>query len=259
LSGTPRRWAVAGLDLAWGERRPDGICLLRGSAGRVTDVAVGLTRGDAELREWLRLHLPPDQPVLLCLDAPVVCPNKTGSRPVDRLTHRMFHREQAGAHPTNRTLCARPLSVVAALRREGFSIATDWPATRRAMIEVYPHPATVRWFGLPCTIKYKRGPVAERRREFARLQRLLRAWLKLQAPEIDAHETIGRLLRAKWTKDDEDRTDAVLSALVGWQWATRGVAAVEILGDTRRGFIVLPTEKQPGRSHNSSSPRTHSL
>ena len=127
------------------------------------------------------------------------------------------------------------------------------------MIEVYPHPATVRWFGLPRTIKYKRGPVIERRREFARLQHLLRAWLQLHAPEIAVQETIGHLLRARWTKDDEDRTDALLSALVGWQWATRGAAAVEILGDTEHGFIVLPTEKQPGRSHNSSSPRTHAL
>ena len=255
----PRRWTVAGIDLAWGERRPDGICLLRGDAGRVTDALVGLTSGDAELLEWLRQHLPQDQAALLCLDAPVVCPNKTGSRPVDRLTHRMFHREQAGAHPTNRTRCARPLRIVAALKREGFCIATNWPSKQRAMVEVYPHPATVRWFGLPRTIKYKRGPVTERRREFARLQRLLRAWLQLHAPEIAAQETIGRLLRARWTKDDEDRTDALLSALVGWQWATRGAAAVEILGDMRHGFIVLPAEKQPGRSHNSSSPRTHAL
>jgi predicted RNase H-like nuclease len=255
----PRRWTVAGIDLAWGERRPDGICLLRGDAGRVTNVSVGLTFGDAELLGWLRRHLPLCQVTLLCLDAPVVSPNKTGSRPVDRLTHHVFHREQAGAHPTNRTRCARPLRIVSLLKREGFRIATDWPATRRAMVEVYPHPATVRWFGLPRTIKYKRGPVTERRREFARLQRLLRGWLKLHAPEIAAHETIGRLLRAKWTKDDEDRTDALLSALVGWQRATHGAAAVEILGDTRLGFIVLPTEKQPGRSHNSSSPRTHAL
>ena len=255
----PRRWAVAGLDLAWGERRPDGICLLRGENRRVTEVFLGLTHGDAALIDWLRDHAPQGTATLLCLDAPVVCLNKTGSRPVDRLTHRMFHREQAGAHPANRARCARPLRLVAALQREGFFVATDWPATRRAMIEVYPHPATVRWFGLRCTIKYKRGPVAERRREFARLQRLLRAWLKLHAPEIAGHETIGRLLRASWTKDDEDRTDALLSALIGWQWAVRGAAAMEVLGDTRHGFIVLPEKKQPGRSHNSSSPRTHAL
>jgi lipid A ethanolaminephosphotransferase len=55
--------------------------------------------------------------------------------------------------------------VVRRLQRAGFSVTTDWPATQRALIEVFPHPATVRWFGLPRTIKYKRGPGAARRRE----------------------------------------------------------------------------------------------
>ena len=236
----PRHWAVVGIDLAWGERRPDGLCLLVGARGKVERVTQGLTHGDKELLAWLRRNLPVEIPTLLCLDAPVVCPNRTGSRPVDRLTHRLFHREQAGAHPANRTRCARPLRVAAKLRRAGFSVATDWPRTPRALIEVYPHPATVRWFGLDCTIKYKRGPVASRRRAFAQLQRRLRAWLKQSAPEILTHAPTSELLRARWTKDVEDTTDALLCAMVGWQWAAQGSRALEILGDTRNGFIVVP-------------------
>lgn len=250
----PRRWAVAGIDLAWGERRPDGVCLLQGGPGGFTHIAHDLVRGDAELRQWLRDHLPADRPALLCLDAPVVCPNRTGSRPVDRLTHRLFHRVQAAAHPANRVLCARPLRVAAGLRRAGFSIATDWPSTPRALVEVYPHPATVRWFGLDRTIKYKRGPVAERRREFARLQSLLRAWLGRHAPELAAHPATCSLLREPWTKDTEDRTDALLCALIGWQWATGGRRAMEILGDEQSGFIVLPETKQPDRSATEFPP-----
>ena len=242
----PRRWAVAGLDLAWGEHRPDGICLLRGEGTRVVAVQHALTHGDAALLAWLRQHAPPREPLLLCLDAPVVCPNRTGARPVDRLTHQLFHREQAAAHPANRALCARPLRVVRQLQRAGFSIATDWPATRRAIIEVFPHPATVRWFGLLHTIKYKRGPVAARRREFTRLQRLLREWLGAQAPEILDHAATRALLRTPWTKDTEDQTDALLCALLGRQWAVDGKRSLEILGDHRRGFIVVPKAKQPG-------------
>lgn len=236
----PRVWAVVGIDLAWGENRPDGVCLLRGARGKVEHVAHALVQGDEELLAWLRQTLPAEIPALLCLDAPVVCPNRTGSRPVDRLTHRLFHREQAGAHPANRSRCGRPLRVVAKLRRAGFSIATDWPRTPRALIEVYPHPATVRWFGLDRTIKYKRGPVALRRRAFARLQRLLRRWLEQTAPEVMSQQPTRELLRARWTKDIEDMTDALLCAMVGWQWAVRGSAEMEILGDTRRGFMVIP-------------------
>ena len=45
----PRRWAVAGIDLAWGERRPDGICLLQGEAKRVIGLSHALTHGDDAL------------------------------------------------------------------------------------------------------------------------------------------------------------------------------------------------------------------
>lgn len=241
----PRRWAVAGIDLAWGERRPDGLCLLRGEGRRVVGVSYTLARGDAALLAHLHGHVPPGEPALLCLDAPVVCPNRRGARPVDRLTHRLFHRVQAAAHPANRTLAARPLRVVRRLQRAGYDISAGWPAAPRALVEVFPPPATVRWFGLGRTIKYKRGPAAARRREFARLQRLLRAWLADQAPEIAGNLPTRRLLRTAWTKDTEDLTDALLCALVGWQWAVRGRRSLEILGDLRGGFIVVPRARPP--------------
>jgi predicted RNase H-like nuclease len=246
----PRRWTVLGLDLAWGERRPDGLCLLAGEGRRVRRVCHSLVHGDDELLAWIGHHLPAPHPALICLDAPVVCRNRTGSRPVDRLTHRLFHREQAAAHPANLTLCPRPARVVRRLQRAGFRVATDWPATPRALIEVFPHPSTVRWFGLPRTIKYKRGLVAARRREFARLQDLLRVWLTRHAPEIAAQSDTRDLLSRPWTKDLEDQTDALLCALVGWQRITHGAASLEVLGDLRTGFIVVPKQKQPGWLHN---------
>jgi predicted RNase H-like nuclease len=236
----PRRWAVAGIDLAWGERRPDGICLLHGEAKRVVGLSHALTHGDDALLDHLHAHLAPGVRTLLCLDAPVVCPNLRGARPVDRLTHRIFHRVQAAAHPANRVLAARPLRVVRRLQRAGYDISTDWPATPRALVEVYPHPATVRWFGLDRTIKYKRGPVAARRRAFARLRNLLRRWLENCAPEIAQHHPTAALLRSRWTKDREDMTDALLCAMIGWQWAVQGRRSLEILGDRRSGFIVVP-------------------
>jgi len=236
----PRRWAVAGIDLAWGERRPDGICLLHGEAKRVVGLSHALTQGDDALLDHLHAHLAPGVRTLLCLDAPVVCPNLRGARPVDRLTHRIFHRVQAAAHPANRVLAARPLRVVRRLQQAGYDISTDWPATPRALVEVYPHPATVRWFGLDRTIKYKRGPVAARRRAFARLRNLLRRWLENCAPEIAQHHPTAALLRSRWTKDREDMTDALLCAMIGWQWAVQGRRSLEILGDRRIGFIVVP-------------------
>lgn len=244
---------IVGLDLAWGERNGDGLCLLRAkeslSSGRhqVEVAASAHVHGDVALFAWLEAHVGDvgkDMPALVCVDAPLVCPNATGARPVDREAQRRFARFHAGPHPANAARCVRPLRVAADLR-ERLGFALDWRLERsaspaRLALEVFPHPATVRWFGLERIVKYKRGPVATRRREFGRLQKCLRTWLTTKNPGLAETDTLAELLTARWTKPTEDRFDALLCALVGWQhWRTAG-GGTEVLGDTATGFLVVP-------------------
>ena len=50
------------------------------------------------------------------------------------------------------------------------------------------------------------------------------------------------LLRLKWSKPVEDRTDALFCALIGmWHWMHRGKRS-EVIGDRKSGFILLPEE-----------------
>ncbi|MFM7817521.1 MAG: DUF429 domain-containing protein, partial [Verrucomicrobiota bacterium] len=72
---------ILGLDLAWGDRNPDGVALLE-----VTDTSARLVdsrrvQGDEALLGWIEQSAPRSEPALLLIDAPVVCPNATGSRP----------------------------------------------------------------------------------------------------------------------------------------------------------------------------------
>ena len=76
-----------------------------------------------------------------------------------------------------------------------------------------------------------------------RLQRNLRRWLAARASDIAAHGDIAALLKSPWTKDNEDRTDALLCALIGWQWTTKGRPSMEIVGDEATGFLVLPEKE----------------
>ena len=231
--------SIIGLDLAWGERRPDGMCLLRGGDRRAQVVRHDLVFGDEALLAWFRGHVPAG-PALVMVDGPIVCPNPAGSRPVDRLTHTLFGRFHAACHPANATKCPRPARVAARLAELGFTVG--WAPARgsRLVAEVYPHPAMVRLFGLDRIVKYKQGPVTGRRREFRRLQRLLRACLAVQFPEVSPSAETRRLLRAPWTKHVEDRTDALFCALLGWQhWRDRGRSS-EVIGDRATGFILLP-------------------
>jgi predicted RNase H-like nuclease len=63
-------------------------------------------------------------------------------------------------------------------------------------MEVYPHPAMIRWFGLERILKYKRGTVAERRREFRRYQSLLHSCLQFRFPELHLGTVGEELLEA---------------------------------------------------------------
>ena len=60
----------------------------------------------------------------------------------------------------------------ATLAKKGVSGRLENAGGGRWVAEVYPHPAMVRMFGLPRIIKYKKGSVAERRKEFSKIARL---------------------------------------------------------------------------------------
>lgn len=190
-------------------------------------------------------------PALLAVDAPLIVPNRTGSRPVDRLTHRLFHREHAGCHPANRRLVQRPPRLAARWRRQGYEPdpAPGSGAVRR-QIEVYPHLACIRFFGLARILKYKRGTLMSRTRELNALRRHLARHLGGEHPPMMADKRLRALLRpAAWTKDDEDLLDAVLCACVGMAHAAR---RTDVLGDARTGFLVLPQADQGRRTSSNT-------
>lgn len=234
--GFGRQVRVLGIDLAWGDRNPDGLCALAVNGRKARLIYSGLSRGDEPLLDWVRGQAG-DGPVLLALDAPVVVPNVVGMRLVDRLAHVHFGRYKCGCYPANQELCARPCRLVRKLEALGFQPGWLGP---RSLAEVYPHPAMVRWFKLPERIPYKKGRVAEKRHHFGRLQSLLKAWLSREVPGLECSEELNSLLDQPWSKGSEDRTDALFCALIGyWHLMYRGRRS-QILGDAAGGFLLLP-------------------
>jgi predicted RNase H-like nuclease len=125
----------------------------------------------------------------------------------------------------------------------GFRIGWDFSVAKepdKLMLEVYPHPAMVRLFNLKERIAYKRGRVAERRIQFARLQCLLRELLRGRFQRVRLDPETDELLNCAWSKNVEDQTDAFFCALIGyWHWIHLGGKS-EILGDLASGFILIP-------------------
>ena len=231
---------IIGIDLAWGERNRDDMCTIHFTRDGVYVEDFAYPHGDDQLIEELQQRLSPSSRALLTVDAPLVVPNRRGSRPVDRLTHRLFHHQHAGCHPANAERCSRPPRVLRALRRLGFRPGWDLTAHRRVVAEVYPHPALVRMLQLPRIIKYKRGPAASRHEEFRRLQRGLQTAIPLLFPMLELRDATPQLLVQPWSKQVEDLTDGLVCALIGlWHWRFRGRRS-QILGNRRTGFILLP-------------------
>lgn len=231
---------IAGVDLAWGERNPDGVALLRVSNRQVRLEDCRRVQGDGELIGWVRDCIPASDPALVLVDGPLICPNPTGSRPVDRETHRRFGRHHAGCHPASLSRCPRPPRIAQELVRLGFRLGHDLQQDSRVLAEVYPHPAMIRLFGLERIVKYKRGPAPRQRREFRRLQTLIGHWLRSQFPELAVQSPVTRLLTAPRSKEAEDCLDAFFCALIGLHhWRHRG-RRTEILGDLATGFLLVP-------------------
>ncbi len=229
---------VVGIDLAWGLRQSDAVAWIAAEPGKSTLALCDAVHGDDALLNEIAQLTASAARAILAIDAPIICRNETGARPVDAATHRVFHRQHAACHPSNLRLCPRPAALGPKLEREGFTL--DWDlAHQRIAFEVYPHPATIRFFGLERIIKYKRGPVAKRREEFRKFQALV---LRLvETFQLIPDGSVLTALEADWKKSVEDRVDAILCAIIGWNhWLNRGEES-EILGDRETGFLVLPT------------------
>jgi len=223
---------IIGIDLAWGSRMPDALVKLEGTS--FTDSQY--LQGDEAFFEYLDT-IP--GPLLLAIDAPTLCINEMGSRPVDKECSALFRKQEAGCHPVNRKLCQRPLEIAERLAERGIELSSVLTHTRHA-IEVYPHPAMVRFFGLEKTIKYKRGKVAEKRVEFALYQELFRSFLARDLPELIWNSILEECLDRPWSKRVEDLLDAYLCACIGyWHEKYQGKRS-EILGDPVTGEMLLP-------------------
>jgi predicted RNase H-like nuclease len=241
--------SIIGLDLAWSERNPSGLAALRlnASAATLELVATESLISDTEIVDWLEARRQPL--TVLGIDAPIIAcnPPKT-ARACDKDLSRDFARFEAGAFPANREKCRRPVGLRRKLEAKGFD-PDPWSAPGKVgcwQLEVYPHPAQVVLFQLSKTIKYKKGPVAARRKGLCRLAEEIKGKLGqltpglLAGPNLAEVCPVGDWLRGRELKCREDRLDAIICAYVAayhWWW---GAERSRVYGDVRSGYIVCP-------------------
>ncbi|WP_158277207.1 DUF429 domain-containing protein [Serinibacter arcticus] len=247
-----------GLDLAWSARNASGIAVVD-ATGRLIDSATVIS--DDDVAAWLSPHLA--DLAVVAVDAPLVVPNATGSRPVERELTRAYRSADAGTYPSNRTnpLFDPPRGETLATRF-GWRIGTARPSldtsaavVPAACIEVYPHPAMVGLFGLDRVIPYKprsTRTIEDRRVSLGVLMAHLEALEPLALaghPRWRAHRaTLATASRPVDLKRLEDELDGIFCAHLAWLWGT-GSTALRVWGDDVDGFIVAPDRADtPDRS-----------
>ena len=238
---------LAGIDLAWGDRNSDGICFLNYVDGRARVLSHEYSHGNEKLLALIHLHVPSGTPAFLAIDAPLVCPNQTGSRSVDKEISKLFWRQEAGCYPANADKCKRPLTLAKKLLAEGFTLDYRYDEKSRLACEVYPHPAMVRLFGLEKTIKYKKKKQGRnvQQREFGHYQKLTAGFIKSKLPLLELGDKTKALLNAPWSKRAEDEMDGFFCALIAlWHVHNRGSLTTSV-GSLEEGFILLPRQQLP--------------
>ena len=249
-----------GVDLAWAvDQRHSGIAVMEGgrSGVRLTRIAPPIHSLEGVI-QLIAEHL--NECMLVAVDASLIVPNEAGQRPCEREIGRAFGRYGASCHSSNRN---RPHfdsgeRLVRSLQPHEFAHGYPLPqgGCGRWVIEVYPHPAMVRLFGLARILSYKKGLISQRRAGLRLLQGHL-GRLMGRRSGLSSSPSLERLLReepgrraGQALKQLEDQLDAVLCAYLAWHVWRWGEVRNEVFGDLASGYVVVPrsgSTPAPGR------------
>lgn len=229
-----------GVDLGW-YGKPTGLASLRLERGTLKLRTIERLEAVDAILEWIQSEVGTGS-AMVAIDAPLVIRNETGIRGAERELNSHFRRFHAGCHAANlgRPFAQNVITFSQRLVALGFGHGASITPRQsgRFQIEVHPHAATIRLFGLDRIVKYKRGTRDERARELGRLRRLA---LKL-LPQLDPPLSL-RLPMVNTTgpiKPVEDKIDAVLCAYIGAHWWTFTTARNTVYGSEEDGYVVVP-------------------
>lgn len=231
-----------GIDFGW-QTGPSGLAALEWDGAQLTLLEMVRHQPLDHILAWVD-RTAGDGPALVAVDAPTIIPNATGMRLPDKLTHSYFGKYHAGCYPANlqRPFAERTVALGQALEARKFNHADTIEPLRpgRYQIECFPHPAIVHLFDLSRILKYKKGPLAERRPELERYRSLILKELTVHTPKLSLSSLPTIPAKGVEMKALEDQLDGILCAYVGAYWWYWGVARNQVLGNRHEGYIVVP-------------------
>lgn len=212
MSTLNKREYFIGIDLAWGETKPSGFCVLVYENERLKLLKIKLLFTLTEIIQELSFYQ--NSKISIGVDAPLLIPNENGNREIEKEFNKDFSPYKISMLPVNRKIMQKYSSTMRsqklyeALQHQGFRRDKD---AQKSVFEVYPHATIAVCFNQYRIFAYKRKKgrsILFIKEQLKRYQGFLQKVL-VQHPFLQ--EDITKLKGAA-LKGYEDQLDALCSA-----------------------------------------------
>ena len=208
------RTVYIGIDLAWGENNPSGICALEKAldSDKLQILEIQLLFSIKDILEFITSY--EEYNIHIGVDAPLVIPNESGNREIEKKFNKDFATYKISMLPVNRKLIQkfspklRSEELFLELEKLGFSrdMTSD-----KSIFEVYTHSTIAVCFNDYKILPYKR----KKGRDTAFIKEQLRIYQSYLLSVIDSHTVLEEdleLLKGKKLKNYEDLLDSITCA-----------------------------------------------
>ena len=201
-----------GIDLAWGEKNLSGFCVLVEDKNRLKILEVKLLKSIEDI--LLEIQKYKDSKVFIGVDAPLVVPNETGNREIEKKFNKDFAKYKISMLPANRKILTkyspniRSEELFSKLTKLGFK--RDYNSDK-VIFEVYTHSTIAMCFNNHQILPYKR----KKGRDTEFIKEQLGIYKKYLQKVIKNHEIFKQDIstcRGQKLKDYEDKLDAITCA-----------------------------------------------
>lgn len=205
-----------GVDLAWGENKPSGFCVLKHHNQKLELVELSLVFDIDTIISKIKNYFEND--LYVGIDAPLEIPNEEGNREIEKAFNKDFAKYKISMLPVNRKIMGKYSSPIRSeelfQKLEAYGFESDFK-TKKSVFEVYPHATIAVCFNNYQILPYKR----KKGRDKVFIQAKLKEYTGYLNKVVDAaylqNSEIENFTLRK-LKEHEDKLDAITSAYTLW-------------------------------------------
>lgn len=201
-----------GIDLAWGEKNLSGFCVLVEDKNRLKILEVKLLKTIDEIIDEIQKYS--DYKLHVGIDAPIVVPNKTGNRDIEKNFNKDFSKYKISMLPANRKILTKYSQKIRSeelfLKLSDLGFKRDYKSNK-VIFEVYPHSTIAMLFNNHQILPYKR----KKGRDTAFIKEQVNIYKSYLQKVIKNHTIFKEDIstcRGQKLKDYEDKLDAITCA-----------------------------------------------